>query len=91
MDRARDASLLTQETLVIKVTSGRHLCTALCLRRSVAHRLDPGQSAVVTAPQTRSSDNDTLRNQGPRATKKKGCKKKKCSHWKGGKCRCGRD
>ncbi|MBU6249925.1 MAG: hypothetical protein KGO47_02010 [Cyanobacteria bacterium REEB417] len=23
--------------------------------------------------------------------KKKGCKQKKCSHWKGGKCRCGRD
>jgi len=23
--------------------------------------------------------------------KKKGCKKKKCSHWKGGQCRCGRD
>jgi len=25
------------------------------------------------------------------ALKKKGCKKKKCSNWKGGKCRCGRD
>ncbi|MEX1315773.1 MAG: hypothetical protein AB1Z22_01450 [Synechococcaceae cyanobacterium] len=25
------------------------------------------------------------------ATKKKGCKEKKCSNWKGGKCRCGRD
>jgi len=25
------------------------------------------------------------------ATKKKGCKKSKCFHWKGGKCRCGRD
>ena len=24
-------------------------------------------------------------------TKKKGCKQKKCSHWKGGQCRCGRD
>lgn len=24
-------------------------------------------------------------------SKKKGCKKKKCSHWKGGQCRCGRD
>ena len=24
-------------------------------------------------------------------SKKKGCKQKKCSHWKGGKCRCGRD
>jgi hypothetical protein len=23
--------------------------------------------------------------------KHKGCKKKKCSNWKGGKCRCGRD
>jgi hypothetical protein len=23
--------------------------------------------------------------------KKKGCKKKKCSHWKGGRCRCGRE
>jgi hypothetical protein len=25
------------------------------------------------------------------ALKKKACKKKKCSNWKGGKCRCGRD
>ncbi|MEB3166474.1 MAG: hypothetical protein VKO65_07365 [Cyanobacteriota bacterium] len=25
------------------------------------------------------------------AAKKKGCKRKKCSNWKGGKCRCGRD
>jgi hypothetical protein len=23
--------------------------------------------------------------------KKKGCKQSKCSKWKGGKCRCGRD
>jgi len=23
--------------------------------------------------------------------KKKSCKKKKCSNWRGGKCRCGRD
>jgi len=23
--------------------------------------------------------------------KKKGCKKDKCSKWKGGKCRCGRE
>jgi hypothetical protein len=23
--------------------------------------------------------------------KNKGCKKKKCSNWKGGKCRCGRE
>ncbi|MFY8149492.1 MAG: hypothetical protein ACOVNL_09805 [Prochlorococcaceae cyanobacterium] len=27
----------------------------------------------------------------PRQDKKKGCRKKKCSHWKGGSCRCGRD
>jgi hypothetical protein len=26
-----------------------------------------------------------------RQSKKKGCKEKKCSNWKGGKCRCGRD
>jgi hypothetical protein len=25
------------------------------------------------------------------AAKKKGCKQKKCSNWKGGKCRCGRE
>jgi hypothetical protein len=24
-------------------------------------------------------------------SKKKGCKKSKCSKWKGGHCRCGRD
>ncbi|MCT0214029.1 MULTISPECIES: hypothetical protein [unclassified Synechococcus] len=26
-----------------------------------------------------------------RVSKKKGCKQSKCSHWKGGCCRCGRD
>lgn len=26
-----------------------------------------------------------------RAEKKKGCKQKKCSKWRGGGCRCGRD
>jgi len=25
------------------------------------------------------------------AAKKKGCKQQKCSKWKGGKCRCGRE
>jgi hypothetical protein len=38
--------------------------------------------------------NDTpapLGPRGPRAEKKKGCKQSKCSKWKGGKCRCGRD
>jgi hypothetical protein len=28
---------------------------------------------------------------GPVQAKKKGCKERKCSKWKGGKCRCGRD
>jgi hypothetical protein len=28
---------------------------------------------------------------GLQAQKKKGCKQSKCSKWKGGKCRCGRD
>jgi hypothetical protein len=28
---------------------------------------------------------------GPQQAKKKGCRKKKCSKWKGGKCCCGRD
>ena len=27
----------------------------------------------------------------PQQKKKKGCKQQKCSHWKGGKCRCGKD
>jgi len=32
------------------------------------------------------------RGRGPApAPKKKGCKQRKCSNWKGGKCRCGRD
>jgi hypothetical protein len=26
-----------------------------------------------------------------RQDKKKGCREKKCSKWKGGKCRCGRE
>ena len=32
-----------------------------------------------------------LGQRGLSADKKKGCKQSKCSHWKGGKCRCGRD
>ena len=32
-----------------------------------------------------------LGQRGPSPGKKKGCKQSKCSNWKGGKCRCGRD
>ncbi|MCS5692791.1 hypothetical protein NZK33_12460 [Cyanobium sp. FGCU-6] len=39
--------------------------------------LRPGEAGAVRAPRV--------------AAKKKGCKQKKCSNWKGGKCRCGRD
>jgi hypothetical protein len=41
---------------------------------------------------------DSAPSSGPRLTlsslqagKKKGCREKKCSKWKGGKCCCGRD
>ncbi|SBO41811.1 hypothetical protein [Cyanobium sp. NIES-981] len=34
---------------------------------------------------------DPAARRGPAQSKKKGCKKNKCSHWKGGKCRCGRE
>ena len=38
------------------------------------------------------SDTSALQgNRGPQVDKKKGCKQSKCSKWKGGKCRCGRD
>lgn len=37
-------------------------------------------------------DPTASRGRGPgAAAKKKGCKQDKCSKWKGGKCRCGRD
>ena len=36
-------------------------------------------------------DNGSNRTRGAQQDKKKGCKKQKCSNWKGGKCRCGRD
>jgi hypothetical protein len=38
-------------------------------------------------------DLDAVRRAGARLQqdKKKGCKKQKCSNWKGGKCRCGRE
>jgi hypothetical protein len=39
--------------------------------------LRPGDAGTARAPLT--------------AAKKKGCKEKKCSNWKGGKCRCGKD
>jgi hypothetical protein len=34
---------------------------------------------------------DPRGNRALQQAKKKGCKKRKCSNWKGGKCRCGRD
>lgn len=35
---------------------------------------------------------DAPASRGPRQqSKKKGCKKQKCSKWKGGKCCCGRE
>ena len=40
-----------------------------------------GSAGDLPQPQRRLGDAD----------KKKGCKQKKCSKWKGGKCRCGRD
>lgn len=34
---------------------------------------------------------DANARRGPLEPKKKGCKTKKCSNWKGGKCRCGKE
>jgi hypothetical protein len=34
---------------------------------------------------------DAASRRGLSQPKKKGCKKTKCSNWKGGKCRCGKD
>ena len=48
--------------------------------------------AVMAKPIGPSNDaTSTLGQRGPSADKKKGCKQSKCSKWKGGKCRCGRD
>jgi hypothetical protein len=49
---------------------------------------------VVAMPKPIGPSNDApspLGQRGLSADKKKGCKQSKCSHWKGGKCRCGRD
>ncbi len=49
---------------------------------------------VVAMAKPIGPSNDTpspLAQRGPTADKKKGCKQSKCSKWKGGKCRCGRD
>ncbi|QVV69262.1 hypothetical protein [Synechococcus sp. LA31] len=39
----------------------------------------------------RHSDEAPMKRPSGEHAKKKGCKQKKCSHWKGGQCRCGRD
>ncbi len=42
---------------------------------------------------TAKAEATTIRTTSPvlSASKKKGCKQKKCSNWKGGRCHCGRD
>ena len=43
------------------------------------------------APSVGSLEEQPLRRNPTQQDKKKGCREKKCSNWKGGKCRCGRD
>lgn len=38
-----------------------------------------------------SPEEQSLRRYPTQQDKKKGCRQQKCSKWKGGKCRCGRD
>lgn len=45
--------------------------------------------AQPLGPQSDASQASPAR--GPMQDKKKGCRQKKCSKWKGGKCCCGRD
>lgn len=48
-------------------------------------------SSAIGAANAHTSPNPGQRRGPLQAAKKKGCKQKKCSNWKGGKCRCGRD
>lgn len=48
-------------------------------------------SSAIGAANAHTSPNPDQRRGPLQAAKKKGCKQKKCSNWKGGKCRCGRD
>ena len=43
------------------------------------------------APSIGSLEEQPIRRSPIQQDKKKGCRQKKCSNWKGGKCRCGRD
>lgn len=47
--------------------------------------------ASPMAPSIGAVDEQAPQKAVSREAKKKGCKKAKCSKWKGGKCRCGRD
>jgi hypothetical protein len=47
--------------------------------------------AQPLGPQNDPSLTGTSTRRGQRVEKKKGCRQQKCSKWKGGKCRCGRD
>ena len=51
----------------------------------------PLGSNAFAADQPTAAQPNPSQARGPVQSKKKGCKQRKCSHWKGGKCRCGRD
>jgi hypothetical protein len=50
-----------------------------------------GSNAFAADQPSTAAPANTATSRGPVQAKKKGCKQRKCSHWKGGKCRCGRD
>ena len=59
-----------------------------------AKQLLGNKTKLVAMPKPIGPSNDApspLGQRGLSADKKKVCKQSKCSHWKGGKCRCGRD
>lgn len=49
----------------------------------MAQPLDPRSDSPITTP----ANSEVLR----QSKKKKGCKQHKCSKWRGGHCRCGRE
>jgi hypothetical protein len=53
--------------------------------------LAQGTHKVMNSATGKTSPAPTGFNQVLRQDKKKGCKKSKCSNWKGGQCKCGRD
>lgn len=73
------------------VTSGLDRSIGGALAPQERHKMRLILNSRMAQEIGRHSDKAPIKRPSSEQAKKKGCKKKKCSHWKGGQCRCGRE